>query len=62
MTDAQLLESTSSATFNDIVTQATTAYNGQTDPATQKVLQEGVVQICQDIQRLATLDVREYQH
>jgi hypothetical protein len=60
MTDAQLLQSASLPIINDLVVQATRAYSGQTDTATQQVQQEGVVQVSLDIQRLATFAVGEY--
>jgi len=53
LSDAQLLQPSAQALLNDLTTQATYAYSGQTSPS----VQTGAQQIHDDIQRLATLDV-----
>ncbi len=53
LSDAQLLQPSAQALLNDLTTQATYAYSGQTSPS----VQTGTQQIHDDIQRLATLDV-----
>ena len=56
---AQLASSSTLSIVNDMVTQASNAYSGWIDPATGK-LQEGVEQIHNVIQQLATFDVKPY--
>ncbi len=57
MTNAQLLSRTAQSTLQDMVSQVSYAYNGQTTGKTQ---QEGVEQIYPAILKLATFDVQPY--
>ncbi len=59
MTDAQVLQPSTQFILDDMVTQANYALVGQLDPTTDEV-QPGVVQIYDDIQRLATFNVMPY--
>jgi serine/threonine protein kinase len=56
MTPEQLAQSSAQGTLEDLATQATYAYVGQLDPATNKVL-PGILQAHYDIQKLATFDI-----
>jgi serine/threonine protein kinase len=60
MSNTQLLQSSTLSILDDMVTQALYAFVGRIDPATGQ-LQEGVVQVHYDIQRLATFDIKPYQ-
>ncbi len=55
-TPGQLMQPSAGALLDDMVTQATYAYIGQLDPATNQV-QTGVLQAHYDIQNLATLTI-----
>ncbi len=57
MTNEQLAAAQATPLLEDMETQANDAYNGQLDPATNQVQQEGVAQIAAAIQRLATFDI-----
>ena len=59
MNDTQLTQSSTLTLINDIVTQATNAYTGYTNPATNQ-LEDGVTQLYQQVQQLATLQVQTY--
>ena len=59
MSDAQLLAQSSLLLLDDMMTQAFYAYDGQVDPASGQ-LQAGVLQISDEIERLATLDMSPY--
>jgi serine/threonine protein kinase len=56
MSPAQLSQPAARDIMDDMVTQATYAYIGQLDPATNKVT-SGVLQAHYDIQKLATFDI-----
>ena len=56
MTDEQLLQPSSLSLLDDMVKQANYAFVGQFDPNTTTV-KEGVAQIHDNIQQLATFDV-----
>ena len=59
MSNSQLALQSTLSKINDMVTQASNAYMGLTDPATgqQRI---GVTQIYRDVQLLATFDVKPY--
>jgi len=59
MSSTQLLQSSTLSILDDMVTQALYAFVGRIDPATGQ-LEEGVVQVHYDIQRLATFDIKPY--
>ena len=59
MSSAQLLQSSTLSILDDMVTQALYAFVGRIDPASGQ-LEEGVVQVHYDIQRLATFDIKPY--
>jgi hypothetical protein len=56
MSSDQLAQPQATALLDDLFTQANNAFVGQIDPNTNQV-QEGVVQIYNNIQRLAALDI-----
>jgi eukaryotic-like serine/threonine-protein kinase len=58
-TDAQLLQSSSLTTLNDLVIQAQNAYAGQLDPSTG-ASQGGAIWIYGNIERLVTFDVMKF--
>ncbi len=59
MSDAQLALPSSLALLDDMATQANNAYMGHNDPASGQ-FQMGVSQISQNVQRLATFEVKLY--
>ncbi len=59
MSDQQLLQPATLIILDNMVNNALSAYIGYLDPSTNQV-QEGVVQIHDSIQRLATLDITAY--
>lgn len=59
MSQAQLGQSSSLSLLNDLATQAQDAYAGQPDPASGQST-NGALWIYQQIQRLATFDIRPY--
>lgn len=59
LNDQQLNQSNTLATFNDLANNAEYAYSGQVDPITLKVQHNGVVQIYDEIQRLATFQLNK---
>jgi hypothetical protein len=56
MTPAELAQPAAQNLLEDLVTQATYAYIGQLDPATNQV-KPGIVQAHDDIQKLAAFDI-----
>ena len=60
MSDSQLLQSGSLSLINALSTQATAAFNGQTNASTGQTVQ-GVSQMYVAVQKLATFDVTAYQ-
>lgn len=59
LNDSQLAQQSSLMLINDMVTQATNAFNGYNNPSTGQ-LEEGYTQIYLQIQKLATFDVTPY--
>ncbi len=59
LNDQQLNQPTTLSTFNDLANNAELAYSGQVDPITLQVQHNGVVQIYNDIQRLATFQLNK---
>ena len=59
MSDSQLAQPASLALINDMVTQATYAYQGTNDPATGQQ-QDGMSQLYQEVQKLAAFTVKPY--
>lgn len=59
MSNAQLAQPTALALVNDMVTQATYAYQGTTDPATNQQ-RDGMSQLYPEVQKLATFTVKPY--
>jgi hypothetical protein len=59
MSNAQLALPSSLALLDDMATQANNAYMGHNDPASGQ-FQMGVSQISQNVQRLATFEVKTY--
>jgi len=59
MSSTQLLQSSTLSILDDMVTHALYAFVGRIDPATGQ-LEEGVVQVHYEIQRLATFDIKPY--
>jgi hypothetical protein len=56
LTDELLAVAQANPLLEDVETQANDVYNGQLDPTTNQVQQEGIAQIAAGIQRLATFD------
>ena len=59
LNDTQLAQSSTLTLINDMVTQTNNAYTGYTNPATNQ-LEDGVTQLYQQVQQLATLQVQVY--
>src|SRR5579875_3144133 len=59
MNNSQLAQQSTLTIINDLVAQATNAFNGYNNPSTGK-LEEGYSQINLQIQKLATFDVKPY--
>src|SRR5579875_103747 len=59
MNNSQLAQQSTLTIINDLVAQATNAFNGYNNPSTGK-LEEGYSQIYLQIQKLATFDVKPY--
>jgi eukaryotic-like serine/threonine-protein kinase len=59
MNNTQLAQQSTLMIINDMVTQATNAFNGYNNPSTGK-LDEGYTQIYLQVQKLATFDVKPY--
>jgi hypothetical protein len=59
MNDSQLAQPAALALINDMVTQATYAYQGTSDPATDQQ-QDGMSQLYQEVQKLAAFTVKPY--
>ena len=59
LNDQQLNQANTLSTFNDLANNAEFAYSGQVDPITLQVQHNGVVQIYNDIQRLATFQLNK---
>jgi hypothetical protein len=59
MSDSQLAQPAALALINDMVTQATYAYQGTNDPATGQQ-QDGMSQLYQEVQKLAAFTVKPY--
>ncbi len=57
LNDQQLNQPSSLANLNDLVNQAAYAYSGQVDPLTGQLQHEGVQQLYNDIQHLATFQL-----
>ena len=57
LNDQQLNQPNTLSTFNDLADNAEFAYSGQVDPITLQVQHNGVVQIYDEIQRLATFQL-----
>ncbi|MGZ3610851.1 MAG: serine/threonine protein kinase [Ktedonobacteraceae bacterium] len=59
LNDQQLNQANTLATFNDLADNAEYAYSGQVDPLTLQVQHNGVVQVYDEIQRLATFQLNK---
>jgi hypothetical protein len=60
MDNSQLFQSAAKAKLDSMVAQMTLLYKGRVNAATQQVQQEGVVQVYQAMQTLATFAVQMY--